>query len=121
MKTYYVLLLSKDASPKFHNFFLPRLLDQVSVLSQLELEAKTLARPGDKSVSGWTQLPKGKLDLLANCAEICIIIMKIHNLLLKKSNKLGTLESQGKIFWTNFGYQVLLTLDCYFYLQLTFL
>lgn len=105
MKTYYVLLLKNEASPKYHNFFLPRLLDQVSVLSQLELEAKTLARPGEKSISGWNQLPKGKLDLLANCAEICTIILKIHNLLLKKSNRFGALESQGKIFWTTFGYR----------------
>jgi hypothetical protein len=104
MKTYYVLLLSKESSPKFHNFLLPRLLDQVSVLSQLELEVRTLARSGEKGLSSWIQLPKGKLDLLANCVEVCVIILKIHRLLLKKHHKAGTLESQGKIFWTSFGY-----------------
>ncbi len=101
IKLYYILLLKEaDISPKLFNLLLPRLLDQVSILSQLELESRTV-RP-DKS-TGWASLPKGKLDLRANAVEIMMSILKVHSLLLEKIIMEGTLESNGKLFWVTMG------------------
>jgi hypothetical protein len=111
LKICYILLLKKEPTSKCNNFFLPRLLDQVSVLSQLELEAKTLARSGEAKLSGWSQLSKGMLDLMKNCSEVCIIILKIHRLLLKSNSKAKTLETQGTIFWVTFGYYLTFMVD----------
>ncbi|KAJ3347722.1 hypothetical protein HDU91_006716 [Kappamyces sp. JEL0680] len=102
IKAYYVLLLPEaDIAPSLFNLLLPRLLDQISILSQLELEAKT-ARPGDKA-SGWSSLPKGKLSLRSNSVEIIMAILKVHSILLEKFVMEGTIESNGKLFWATMG------------------
>jgi hypothetical protein len=79
----------------------------MSVLSQLELEAKTI-RPIEKGQSGWSQLPKGKLDLLSNSVEIVTAILKVHRLLLEKFTEAGSLETHGKLFWATFGYFIII-------------
>lgn len=72
----------------------PRILDQISVIAQMEVEARA---------KGWDSLPKGKIKLLSDATEIIMTILKLHSLLLKKFVENGTLETHGKAFWITAG------------------
>ena len=88
---------------KMQNLLLPRLLDQLSVLSQLELEAKTV-RATDKERSGWNGLPQGKLSLRNDSVEVLNAILGVHTAFLQRFRKNGTIESNGKLFWVTVGF-----------------
>lgn len=84
----------------------PRLLDQISILQQLELEVKQIAKLSS-TISGWANLPKGKLLLKANAEEAIMVILDLHSLLLEKFNNSKTIEKQGMLFWVTFGFLLL--------------
>jgi hypothetical protein len=87
---------------KFENLLLSRLLDQISILSQLELEAKTI-RSTDKELNGWEGLPQGKLSLRNDSLELLNCILDLHAIFLIKFEMNGSIESHGKLFWVNMG------------------
>ena len=89
-------------SSAFSDCLFPRLLDQISILQQLELEAKQIAKISN-TLSGWANLPRGKLLLKSNAKEAILVILSLHSLLLQKFKESETVEKHGILFWVTFG------------------
>ncbi|KAJ3257292.1 hypothetical protein HK103_004846 [Boothiomyces macroporosus] len=94
-----ILLTKKEVPVKSHNPLLSRLVDQVSVLSQIELEVKNNKLNG----AAWSKLPKGKLTLKSESETILKEILNYQKSLINAYADAGTLESQSKLFWANYG------------------
>ncbi|KAJ3275486.1 hypothetical protein HDV01_000313 [Terramyces sp. JEL0728] len=94
-----ILLTKKEVPVKNHNPLLSRMVDQVSVLSQIELEVKNSKQGG----AGWAKLPKGKLTLRSESEAILKEILNYQKSLISVYSESGTLENQAKLFWANFG------------------
>ncbi|KAJ3320881.1 hypothetical protein HDV06_004777 [Boothiomyces sp. JEL0866] len=94
-----ILLTKKEVPVKNHNPLLSRMVDQVSVLSQIELEVKNNKQSG----AGWSKLPKGKLTLKSESETILKEILNYQKSLINVYAEAGTLETQSKLFWANYG------------------
>ncbi|KAI8900095.1 hypothetical protein BC833DRAFT_583265 [Globomyces pollinis-pini] len=98
---YNVLLkMNKKLASRFFELLLPRLLDQLSILSQLEVEVKSL-KTTDKP--GYEGLPKGKLDLRTNAEDMILTILKVHSILLLRLKDNFMLENNAILFWSFVG------------------
>lgn len=90
-----------EVPSKLQVLLFPRLLDQLSILSQLESDLNTVA-----SLKGtnWKELPKGKQKLRDEAVETILCILKVHSAFLKHFVANRTLETQGTLFWSTMGY-----------------
>jgi hypothetical protein len=84
------------------NLLLPRLVDQLSILSQLESEVKQKNNSDDKDI-GWEGLPKGKVSLRDDSVQLICAMQKLHVSFLKQFVKQKTINSQGLLFWFTMG------------------
>lgn len=84
------------------NLLLPRLVDQLTILSQLESEVKH-KNINDDRVIGWEGLPKGKVSLRDDSVQLICAMQKLHVSFLKQFVKLKNINSQGLLFWFTMG------------------
>jgi hypothetical protein len=79
---------------KLYNPLLCRIVDQLSILSQLELELRSIQED---------ELPKGKVIVRQNTLELIYEIQSLHKILIIRFAETNTLEHYGKLFWTSIG------------------
>eukprot|EP00842_Homolaphlyctis_polyrhiza_P004116 jgi/Hompol1/4705/HPOL_003827-RA len=84
-----------------------RILDQLTVLAQLELDALAQTnKAGDNSKSAepaWETLQKGKLAMKLESEKVIVGIMRVHKTLLNRHSRDDLLGENSELFWPVIG------------------
>ena len=100
LKCYHVLVETTQNVPadlKRNSF--SRLLDHLSVISQLELES----RASISMSPAWNLLSPGKVEMKNDSVDFITAILQIHKVWLDDFKKLENVDNQGQLFWINYG------------------
>jgi hypothetical protein len=103
LRCYHVLIGSVTEVPDhLQHLMLSRMLDQLAIISQLEIESKV----SPNSDVNWDSLPPGKLKLREDSLSFLTLVLRIHMVWLKTMRAKNTLETQSLLFWCNLGYML---------------
>ncbi|KAI8928058.1 hypothetical protein BC831DRAFT_397976 [Entophlyctis helioformis] len=110
VEVYAMLLASNTSVPEQSlNPLTSRILDQLTILSQLESEvllqsarapiSSPLSAPTAATPSQWDSLPKGKIGLKVSSDKLLQSIIRVHSTMLEKYNQDGQLGQHSTLFW----------------------
>lgn len=109
LQIYEILLRKVDSVPPLlQNYYLSRLLDNLSVLAQLEAEVKNTKPVSERSNSGWNAISRGKQILREDSEKAILVILKIHRSLFELADRGSNLDTNKTVLWATFGYFIYL-------------